>query len=132
MTNYHTTPLCSPSRAALLTGLNPHRAGYGFVANADPGYPGLRLELADDVQTLPEILRGAGYATYAVGKWHLVRDANLAPGRSRDSWPTQRGFDRYYGSLEGLNSFYYPNQLISDNSVVDVDEYPEATTSPTI
>lgn len=132
MTNYHTTPLCSPSRAALLTGLNPHRAGYGFVANADPGYPGLRLELADDVQTLPEILRGAGYATYAVGKWHLVRDANLAPGRSRDSWPTQRGFDRYYGSLEGLNSFYYPNQLISDNSVVDVDEYPEGTTSPTI
>lgn len=125
LSNYHTTPLCSPSRAALLTGINSHRAGFGFVANADPGYPGLRLELADDVLTLPEILRENGYATYAVGKWHLVRDATMNPAAHRDSWPTQRGFDRYYGSLEGLNSFYYPNQLVSDSSVVDVEEYPE-------
>ncbi|WP_278263446.1 arylsulfatase [Nocardia sp. AG03] len=125
LSNYHTTPLCSPSRAALLTGINSHRAGFGFVANADPGYPGLRLELADDVLTLPEILRDNGYATYAVGKWHLVRDATMNPAAHRDSWPTQRGFDRYYGSLEGLNSFYYPNQLVSDSSVVDVEEYPE-------
>ncbi|WP_280440471.1 arylsulfatase [Nocardia brasiliensis] len=124
LTNYHTTPLCSPSRAALLTGINSHRAGFGFVANADPGYPGLRLELADDALTLPEILRDNGYATYAVGKWHLVRDATMNPAAHRDSWPTQRGFDRYYGSLEGLNSFYYPNQLVSDSSVVDVEEYP--------
>ncbi|MEU0541815.1 arylsulfatase [Nocardia sp. NPDC005978] len=125
LTNFHTTPLCSPSRAALLTGVNSHRAGFGFVANADPGYPGLRLELADDVLTLPEILRANGYATYAVGKWHLVRDATLHPGAHRDSWPTQRGFDRYYGSLEGLNSFYHPNQLISDSSAVEVEEFPE-------
>lgn len=125
LTNYHTTPLCSPSRASLLTGINAHRAGFGFVANADPGYPGLRLELADDVLTLPEILRANGYATYAVGKWHLVRDATMNPAAHRDSWPTQRGFDRYYGSLEGLNSFYYPNQLVSDSSVVDIEEYPE-------
>ncbi|WP_072806204.1 arylsulfatase [Rhodococcoides yunnanense] len=124
-TNYHTTPLCSPSRASLLTGINAHRAGYGYVSNADPGFPGLRLELADDVSTLPEILRDNGYATYAVGKWHLVRDANMGPGRTKDSWPTQRGFDRYYGSLEGLNSFYHPNQLTSDNGAVEVDEYPE-------
>ena len=125
LTNYHTTPLCSPSRAALLTGINSHRAGFGFVANADPGYPGLRLELADDVATLPEILRDNGYATYAVGKWHLVRDATMNPAAHRDSWPTQRGFDRYYGSLEGFNSYFHPNQIISDSSVADVEEYPE-------
>ncbi|MBF6327092.1 arylsulfatase [Nocardia transvalensis] len=125
LTNYHTTPLCSPSRAALLTGINAHRAGFGFVANADPGYPGLRLELADDVLALPEILRDNGYATYAVGKWHLVRDATMNPAAPRDSWPTRRGFDRYYGSLEGFNSYYHPNQIVSDGSVVDVEQYPE-------
>lgn len=94
LTNYHTTPLCSPSRASLLTGINAHRAGFGFVANADPGYPGLRLELADDVLTLPEILRGNGYATYAVGKWHLVRDATMNPaahrGRYAEGWDELR------------------------------------------
>ncbi len=124
-TNYHTAPLCSPSRAAIQTGLNPHRAGYAGVANFDPGFPGWTLEISPEIQTLPEVLRAAGYATYGVGKWHLTRDAAMHDGAPRDSWPIQRGFDRYYGVLEGWTNLHHPHRLIRDNSPVDVDTYPE-------
>lgn len=125
LANYHTTPVCSPARAALMTGLNPHRAGFASVANSDPGYPGLRLEIDEDVATLPEVLRGHGYATLGVGKWHLTRDALMNDGASKHTWPLQRGFDHYYGSLEGLNSFFFPNQLVRDNTPVDLENLPE-------
>ena len=124
-TNYHTTPVCSPARAAVLTGLNPHRAGFATVANSDPGFPGVRLELGEDVSTLAEVLHGAGYATAAVGKWHLTRDSLIHEGADKSSWPVQRGFDHYYGSLEGLNSSFHPNQIVRDNTVVQVEETPE-------
>jgi arylsulfatase A-like enzyme len=125
LTNYHTTPVCSPARAALLTGLNPHRAGFASVANSDPGFPGLRLELDEDVVSLPEILQGHGYATFGVGKWHLTRDALINEGASKSTWPIQRGFDHYYGSLEGFNSFFHPNQIVRDNTVELREETPE-------
>lgn len=90
-TNYHTAPVCSPARAAFLTGLNPHRAGFASVANSDPGFPGYTMEIAEDVPTLAAILRDAGYATFAVGKWHLTRDALMNDAAARRSWPCQQG-----------------------------------------
>lgn len=125
LTNYHTMPLCSPARAALLTGLNPHRVGYAMVANTDPGFPGYGMEIADDVPTLAETLRDAGYATYAAGKWHLVRDSASNAAADRRNWPLQKGFDQYYGVLEGLTSLFHPHQLVRDNTPLDIDALPE-------
>ncbi|MBD0688230.1 arylsulfatase [Streptomyces sp. CBMA123] len=125
LANYHTMPLCSPARAALLTGLNPHRVGYSFVANADPGFPGYGMEVAGDIPTLAELLHDAGYATYAVGKWHLTRDSASNAANDRSNWPLQKGFDQYYGVLEGLTSLFHPHQLVRDNSPLDIDEFPD-------
>ncbi|MFE2166467.1 arylsulfatase [Streptomyces sp. NPDC059447] len=125
LANYHTMPLCSPARAALLTGLNPHRVGYSTVANFDPGFPGYGMEIAEDIPTLAETLHGAGYATYAVGKWHLTRDSASNAADDRRNWPLQKGFDRYYGVLEGLTSLFHPHQLVRDNSPLDIDELPD-------
>ncbi|MGB4135296.1 MAG: arylsulfatase [Microbacterium sp.] len=124
-TNYRTAPLCSPARASLMTGLNPHRAGFGYVAHIDPGFPGFTCELPDDAPTLAESLRSGGYATFAVGKWHLTVESRLHDAADRSSWPVQRGFDRYFGSMDGFTSLHHPHRLIRDNSVVDVREFPE-------
>lgn len=124
-TNYRTAPMCSPARAALLTGLNPHRAGFGFVAHVDPGYPGFSCELPAAAPTLAESLRAGGYATFMVGKWHLTLESRLHDGADRSSWPLQRGFDRYFGSMDGFTSLHHPHRLVQDNSVVDVREFPD-------
>lgn len=114
-TNFHVTPMCSPTRAALLTGVNPHRAGAGHVANSDPGFPGYAAELAHDVATAAELFRDAGYHTIAIGKWHLTKDADLSDAGPRHSWPCQRGFDRFYGVLDAFTNLHHPHRLVSDN-----------------
>ncbi len=124
-TNFHVTPMCSPTRAALLTGVNPHRAGAGHVANSDPGFPGYAAELADDVATAAELFRDAGYHTIAIGKWHLTKDADLSEAGPRHAWPCQRGFDRYYGVLDAFTNLHHPHRLVEDNHTVPVDRYPD-------
>ncbi len=117
-TGFHTTALCSPSRACLLTGRNHHSVGMRALSNFDTGYPNMRGAVTKHAATLAEVLRESGYATFAAGKWHLapMRDASAAG--PHDQWPLQRGFDRYYGFLQGETDQFRP-ELTHDNHPVD-------------
>jgi arylsulfatase len=125
LTNFHVTPMCSPTRAALLTGLNPHDAGVGHVAHSDVGFPGYAMELTEHSATLAEVFRANGYSTFMVGKWHLAKDSNVNAAGPNHSWPLQRGFDRFYGFLDAFTNFHQPHRLVEDNHLVDVDRYPD-------
>lgn len=116
--NFHTTALCSPTRAALLTGHNHHTVGMRFVSNVDAGFPNSRGALSTQVPTLAEILRDQGYATFALGKWHLANTEDCGPAGPFDHWPLQRGFDRYYGFLGGATDQFSP-ELVEDNHVLE-------------
>jgi arylsulfatase len=124
-TNFHVTPMCSPTRAALLTGVNPHRAGLGTVAHSDSGFPGYAMELADDVMTAAEVFRDQGYSTFMVGKWHLAKDSDCSAAGPTHSWPCQRGFDRFYGILDAFTNQHHPHRLVEDNHLIAVDRYPD-------
>ncbi|PHX72077.1 MAG: arylsulfatase [Acidimicrobium sp.] len=122
-TNFHTTSLCSPTRAALLTGRNHHAVGMGTLANYDMGYPGYRGRITKDAAMMPEILRGAGYNSFAVGKWHLTPMHHTGPTGPFDQWPTQRGFDRFYGFMDGAMNQWEPF-LTEDNHHVATPDDP--------
>jgi len=123
--NFHVTPLCSPTRASLLTGRNHHAVGMGALANAhNMGFPSRRALVSRHAGTLAEILREEGYSTYALGKWHLnPAEENSAAG-PRHGWPLQRGFDRFYGFLPGATDQFYP-ELTYDNHSVYPPKTPE-------
>src|SRR6188508_3681067 len=90
LTQFYNTARCCPTRAALLTGLYPHQAGIGHMME-DRGLDAYRGELNRRCATIAEVLRPAGYGTYAVGKWHVTKAAQ--PNANKDNWPRQRGFD---------------------------------------
>ncbi|HUO48900.1 MAG TPA: arylsulfatase [Acidimicrobiales bacterium] len=114
LTNFHTTALCSPTRACLLTGRNHHRNAMGRVADLAMGFPGYWGKPPKENGFLSEILRANGYATYAVGKWHLTPEDETNVAGLRDSWPLGRGFDRWYGFHGGETHQFVP-ALFHDN-----------------
>ncbi|EEF63076.1 arylsulfatase [Pedosphaera parvula] len=128
MTQFYTTPRCCPSRAALLTGLYPQQAGIGNMME-DRGIPGYRGELGQNCLTIAEELRRADYHTAMVGKWHLSHihfdgkkqlnhESDEPFWDNKNSWPVQRGFEDYFGTIHGVGSYYDPFSLVRNNTPI--------------
>ncbi len=116
-TNFHVTPLCSPTRASLLTGRSQHAVGMRAVSNFRTGFPNMLGHISNHAATMAEVLGDAGYATFAVGKWHLAPMEQCSAAGPFEQWPLARGFDRFYGFLEGETDQFHP-ELVIDNHVV--------------
>lgn len=124
-TQFYNGARCCPTRASLLTGLYPHQAGIGHMEQPRGKLEGYQGDLSRNALTLAEMLKTAGYGTYAVGKWHVTPfNAKLEwsrqPVRSQDNWPLQRGFDRFYGIISGGGSYFEPSSLARDNTRITV------------
>ena len=115
---FHTTSICSPTRAALLTGRNHHRAGSGTIAERASDWDGYVGVIPRTTATLPTILRHYGYSTSAFGKWHnSPADQTTAMGPF-DRWPTGHGFDYFYGFVAGETSQYEP-RLVENRTPIE-------------
>jgi len=105
---FHTTAICSPTRAALLTGRNPHAVGVGAVLNSASNHEGYRGVIPPTAATIAEILRQNGYSTAAFGKWHLTPEWEASPAGPFEHWPTGMGFEKFYGFLGGETHQFEP------------------------
>ena len=123
-TNFHVTPLCSPTRAALLTGRSQHAVGMRSVSNFRTGFPHMLGHITNEAATMAEIFQKEGYATFCAGKWHLAPMENCSAAGPFDQWPLGRGFDRFYGFLEGETDQFHPD-LVRDNHSVEPPAKPE-------
>jgi len=119
-TNFHTTGICSPTRAALLTGRNAHSVAMGHHAELGIGAPGYYGDIPFEAGTVAEIFRENGYNTYALGKWHGNRPIDLTAAGPFNRYPTGRGFDHFYGFLGGATDQWHP-VLVEENNAIDIE-----------
>jgi arylsulfatase len=124
LSQFHTTALCSPTRASLLTGRNATTVGMATIEEFTDGFPGCNGRIPDDTALLSEVLAENGYNTYCVGKWHLtpLEESNLAS--TKRHWPLSRGFERFYGFMGGETDQWYP-ELVYDNHPIAPPGTPE-------
>jgi arylsulfatase len=108
-TEFHTTSLCSPTRAALITGRNHHTAGFGVISEAATGYPGYNSVISKDKATIGEILRQNGYATSWFGKNHNTPSFQTSQVGPFDQWPIGMGFEYFYGFVGGETNQWQPD-----------------------
>lgn len=106
--SFHTTALCSPTRAALKSGRNHHVASMGYITEMATGFPGSTGQIPNSVAPLAEMLRSNGYSTAAFGKWHETAAWETSISGPFDRWPTHQGFDKFYGFIGGETNQWAP------------------------
>ena len=121
---FHTTAICGPSRAALLTGRNHHNCGSGFLVEWATGFPSYNCMIPKTTATIGEVLKGNGYSTSWFGKDHNTPDWESSVAGPFDRWPTGLGFDYFYGFIGGETNQYYP-VLFENTTAVEPDKTPE-------
>jgi len=114
--NFHTTALCSPTRAALKSGRNHHQVNMGFITEMATGFPGNTGQVPSTTAPLAEMLRLNGYATAAFGKWHETASWEISVSGPFDRWPMRQGFDKFYGFFGGETNQWAP--LIYDGTTL--------------
>jgi arylsulfatase A-like enzyme len=122
--NFHTTALCSPTRASVLTGRNATSNGMATIAEFGSGFPGISARIPFENGLISEVLAERGYNTYCVGKWHLTPGDETTLASFKGRWPLGRGFERFYGFLGGESNSWYPD-LVYDNHQIDPPATPE-------
>ncbi|PYL50524.1 MAG: arylsulfatase, partial [Verrucomicrobia bacterium] len=116
---FHVTALCSPTRAALLSGRNHHAMGFGSIAEIPGGWPGYNTSWPTSAASIAKILQTNGYNTAAIGKWHLTPDNQQGPAGPFDRWPNALGFDYFWGFLGGETGQFDP-VLTENNTIIGV------------
>ena len=117
-TNFHSTSLCSPTRAALITGRNHHSAGFGVVAEQATGYPGYDSIITRDKATIGKILKDNGYRTSWFGKNHNTPSFQASPIGPFDQWPIGMGFEYFYGFMGGDTNQWQPANLARNTTYI--------------